>query len=130
MHQTLYFFLDEEDMLGVSDERKKDSADYKERLTTMINTQKMFSSLWETVRNQRANIKEWNETPLHVSHNYFVATCLFNVLFLVCFLHREYLTSLIFLLLLFVTLILWYIKINAWYVITPLKSDDEIMVRD
>ena len=62
---TLYF-LDEEDMLGVSDERKKDSADYKERLTTMINTQKMFSSLWETVRNQRANIKEWNETPLHL----------------------------------------------------------------
>ena len=53
-------------MLGVSDERKKDSADYKERLTTMINTQKMFSSLWETVRNQRANIKEWNETPLHL----------------------------------------------------------------
>jgi len=78
---------------------------------------------------------KWRLTPkashllIDVSHNYFVATCLFNVLFLVCFLHREYLTSLIFLLLLFVTLILWYIKINAWYVITPLKSDDEIMVR-
>ena len=51
---------------------------------------------------------------------------MFNMLFLVTFLHREYLTSLIFLILLFITIILWYMKINAWYVIVTPKTDDEI----
>ena len=60
------------------------------------------------------------------SHSYFAATCLFNMLFLVCFLHREIIASLVFLLLLFVTLILWYIKVHAWYVTVTLKTDDQI----
>ena len=57
--------VDEEDMLGFSEERKKDSMLYKERLAAMSVTQKTFESLWETVRDQRINLKMWNETPLH-----------------------------------------------------------------
>ena len=57
--------VEEEEMLGVSEERTKDSLLYKERLVTMTNTQKIFYTLWSTVRDQRANIKDWNNTPLH-----------------------------------------------------------------
>ena len=78
-------------------------------------------------------INKWRATPrasnvlVDKSHNMFVAVCLFNMLFLVCFLHREYLVSLIMLLLLFITLILWYIRVHAWYVIVQPKTDDEII---
>jgi hypothetical protein len=77
-------------------------------------------------------VHKWRLTPrashllIDISHSYFLMTCMFNMLFLVTFLHREYLTSLIFLILLFITIILWYMKINAWYVIVTPKTDDEI----
>ena len=78
-------------------------------------------------------LHKWRVTPrasnilINISHKYFALSCLFNILFLVCFLHREYLVSLIMLLLLFITLIVWYKAVNAWYVILPPKTEDEII---
>ena len=48
---------------------------------------------------------------------------MFNALFIDSF--SRYI---IFLLLLFVTLILWYIKVHAWYVTVPPKTDEQIKI--
>ena len=79
-------------------------------------------------------IHKWRLTPIAVevliskSNKFFLGSCLFNVLFVICYLHKQYLASLLCCLLLFFTVAAWYKHIDAWHIHPDPKSKEEIAV--
>lgn len=77
-------------------------------------------------------VHKWRLTPrasdllIGNSGTFFLFSCLLNILFVVCYLHKQYLAALICFLLLFFTVIAWYLKVKAWHISPDPKSKEEI----
>ena len=54
---------EEETLLGFTDDRKKESSEYRSRLGAMMNTHKTFDGLWSCVRSQQKKVREWSGCP-------------------------------------------------------------------